>query len=339
MGHLSRRNFIEKAAALTGLSSLAGTAKDRGGQGEKVKETYPSYLKLHRDGTLARRAKELTEYYTNCRLCPRDCRVDRTKGQVGKCQAPAAVKVSSAFPHFGEEPELVGRSGSGTIFFSHCGLRCVYCQNFDISIEGTGVTITERRLAETMLKMQSMGCHNVNLVTPTHYLPSILKALNLAVPLGLKIPLVYNTSGFEYPEIIEKLEGVVDIYLPDFKYADPAMAARYSSEAYSYPYYARLSLKEMFRQVGILSEQPRGIARRGLMIRHLVLPNRVSGTREILKFVAEELDKGCYVNIMRQYRPEHRARDFPQISRRLTASEYAEALKWAKELGLTRLGR
>ncbi len=300
---------------------------------------YPAYLELAADGRLAARAEELKELYKNCTLCPRDCRVDRTKKQLGKCRASAALKISSAFPHFGEERPLVGSKGSGTVFLSHCALRCIYCQNYTLSMEGEGIEVPDERVAEAMLKLQNLGCHNINWVTPTHYLPGLVNALCLAVPRGLKIPIVYNTSGYEKPEILEKLEGIVDIYLPDFKYWDPEMAGLYSSEAYGYPHYARLALQEIFRQVGDLEKNGRGVARRGLMVRHLVLPNRVAGTREILEFIAAKLSSSTYVNIMRQYRPEYRAREFRQIDRRLKDSEYAEALGWARQLGLTNLDK
>ncbi|MBE0461506.1 MAG: radical SAM protein [Candidatus Aminicenantes bacterium] len=295
-------------------------------------------MNLYRDGTLAKRAEELKSIYEDCHLCPRDCRVDRTKGQLGKCRASAKVKISSAFPHFGEEAPLVGRRGSGTIFFSNCGLRCIYCQNYTISIKGQGVEVSDNRLAESMIKLQKMGCHNINLVTPTHYVPNIVNALQMAIPMGLKIPLVYNTGGYESLKTLQLIDGIVDIYLPDFKYMDPEMAAKYSSEAYNYPYYAKIAFKEIYRQVGNLKQDQRGIAVKGLMIRHLVLPNRISGAREVLKFVAEEISKDCYINIMRQYRPEYKARDYPEIARPIKNSEYAEALRWAKEFGLTRLG-
>jgi putative pyruvate formate lyase activating enzyme len=301
-------------------------------------KNLPSYLKLQKTGELAKRVEELYAIYENCHLCPRDCRVDRIAGQVGRCQATARVKVSSAAPHFGEEAPLVGRGGSGTIFFSNCNLRCVYCQNYSISLEGEGLEITDRRLAETMIKLQKMGCSNINVVTPTHYLPSIVRALQKAIPLGLRIPIVYNTSGYEKLEIVKMLEGIVDIYLPDCKYMDPAMAAKYSDGAYNYPHYAKIALEEMYRQTGNLLVD-RGLAVRGLIIRHLVLPNRISGTREFLKFVAEKISKSTYLNIMRQYRPEYKASEYPELSRRITREEYAEALKWAKQLGLQRLDR
>ena len=301
-------------------------------------EDYPSYMKLYHSGELSRRVKKLKSIHEKCHLCPRDCRVDRTKGQLGRCQASDRVKVSSAYPHFGEESPLVGKYGSGTIFFSNCGLRCVYCQNYTISIEGEGVEIADRRLAESMLSLQKMGCHNINLVTPTHYVPNIVSALEKAIPKGLRIPLVYNTGGYEKLDVLQLLDGIVDIYMPDCKYMDPKHAAMYSDGAYNYPYYVRLALKEMFRQVGDLVVE-RGLAKRGLIIRHLVLPNRIAGTEQFLKFVAENLSKTTYLNIMRQYRPEHKATEYPDIARQLKRQEYVEALQWAKKLGLTRLDR
>ena len=304
-----------------------------------AKTTYPSYLRLHTEGVLARRTEELQAHYTECTLCPRDCRVDRTEGEIGKCRASAKVRVSSAFPHYGEEPPLVGTKGSGTIFLSHCGLRCVYCQNHTISIDGQGQDISVATLADAMLGVQRHGCHNVNLVTPTHYLPSIVSALTDAVPRGLKIPIVYNTGGYEKAEILRLLDGIVDIYLPDFKYWNPETAARLSARAYNYPHYARGAFREIHRQVGVLQTDARGVAVRGLMVRHLVLPNDASGTRDVFRFIARELSPDHYVNVMRQYRPEHRAGDFPEISRRLTSKEYSQALVWAREAGLTRIAR
>ena len=301
-------------------------------------EQEPSYIRLHQNGILSKRVEQLYAIYENCHLCPRDCRVDRTKGQTGKCQATATVKVSSAAPHFGEESPLVGKGGSGTIFFSNCNLRCVYCQNYTISIEGEGIEIPNRRLAETMIKLQELGCVNINLVTPTHYLPNIVKALQLAIPMGLRIPLVYNTSGYEKLDILQLLDGIIDIYLPDCKYMDPSHAAQYSDGAYNYPHYAKIALKEMYRQVGDLLIQ-RGIAVRGLIVRHLVLPNGVSGTEQFLRFVAENLSKTTYINIMRQYRPEYKALEYPDIARRITRKEYADALNWAKQYGLHRLDK
>jgi len=299
----------------------------------------PSYLRLSRIGELEKRAAALRAMYRNCTLCPRDCRIDRTKGQLGKCRASDKVRISNAFPHFGEEPPLVGSRGSGTIFFSHCGLRCLYCQNFNISIQGEGEDVSDDHLARLMVAVQKLGCHNINLVTPTHYAPSIVNAVSLAVPLGLNVPLVYNTGGYEKPEILRLLDGIVDMYMPDFKYWDPDKAGLYSSEAYNYPHYVREAHLEMQRQVGVLVTDPRGIARRGMVIRHLVLPNRAAGTKEVLKFIAREISTDSYINVMRQYRPEYRAKEYEEIARPLTSQEYREALGWAKEFGLTRLAR
>ena len=301
-------------------------------------EEYPSYMKLYESGELSQRVKQLQSIYESCHLCPRDCQVDRTKGQMGRCQAGDRVKVSSAYPHFGEESPLVGKYGSGTIFFSNCGLRCVYCQNYAISIEGEGVEIADRRLADSMLSLQKMGCHNINLVTPTHYIPNIVSALEKAIQRGLRIPLVYNTGGYDKPDVLRLLDGIIDIYMPDCKYMDPKHAAVYSDGAYNYPYYVKLALKEMYRQVGDLKVE-RGIARRGLIIRHLVLPNRIAGTEQFLKFVSKNLSKTTYLNIMRQYRPEYKATEYPDIARQLKRQEYVEAHQWAKKLGLTRLDR
>ena len=336
MEKISRRQFLSESM-LWGSAALLFPSVLLSSKDQTVAQAYPSYLELEKKGLLSERVEKLYAHYENCTLCPRDCRVNRKEGQTGKCQASAKVKVSSAFPHFGEETPLVGQKGSGTIFFSNCGLRCIYCQNYEISLEGEGVEITDQRLAETMIKVQKMGCHNINLVTPTHYSPSIVHAVQMAIPMGLHIPLVYNTGGYEKPEIIKLLDGIVDIYLPDCKYMSPQNAAKYSSEAYNYPHYAKLALKEMHRQVGDLRVDGRGVAVRGLMVRHLILPNRIAGTEEFLKFVAENLSKNTYINLMAQYRPEYKAFDYPEISRRIKRSEYEEAKRWAKKYGLTRL--
>lgn len=333
-----QKSFITLGASLLYSSSPRLFAREKNSSTTEETKDYPSYIKLHKSGELSERIKTLKSIYESCHLCPRDCRVDRTKGQLGRCQASDRVKVSSAHPHFGEESPLVGKYGSGTIFFSNCGLRCVYCQNYTISIEGEGVEIADRRLADSMISLQKMGCHNINLVTPTHYVPNIVSALEKAIQRGLEIPLVYNTGGYEKTEVLQLLDGIVDIYMPDCKYMDPKHAAMYSDGAFNYPYYVKIALKEMFRQVGDLVVE-KGIARRGLIIRHLVLPNRIAGTEEFLKFVAENLSKTTYLNIMRQYRPEHRANEYPELARQLKRKEYTEALQWAKKYGLFRLDR
>lgn len=344
MRQISRRNFLSSSLFLTSSALLLPSWLTSSSGESHLKNTsstkaYPSYLDLEEKALLSERVEKLDAYYESCHLCPRDCRVNRKEGKTGRCQASAKVKISSAFPHFGEERPLVGQKGSGTIFFSNCGLRCVFCQNYEISIEGEGVEISDQRLAEAMIKVQKMGCHNINLVTPTHYVPSIVRAVELAIPKGLKIPLVYNTSGYEKLDVLQLLDGVVDIYLPDCKYMNPEHAAKYSDGAYNYPYYAQMALKEMHRQVGILQVDRRGIAVRGVLLRHLILPNRISGTEEFLKFVARDLSKDTYLNLMAQYRPEHKASEYPKISRRLKRGEYTEAIKWAETYGLGRLAR
>jgi putative pyruvate formate lyase activating enzyme len=340
---VTRRDFFKRSLIYSSLSIFSPFISFKaysipGIFGQKSKK-YPSYLNLEEDGILAQRVKELYSLFENCHLCPRDCRVDRTKGEKGKCQSTSKVKVSSAFPHFGEEPPLVGRGGSGTIFFSNCTLKCVFCQNYSISIEGEGVEISDDRLADSMIKLQKMGCTNINLVTPTHWVPNIVNALMLAVKKGLNIPLVYNTSGYESLSTLKLLDGIVDIYLPDCKFMDPELSAKYTSETYNYPYYAQLALKEMHRQVGVLAVDGRGIAVKGLMIRHLIMPHNIAGTDKFLKFIAENFPKTTYINLMRQYRPEYKAKEYPKLSRQITQKEYSDALKWARKYGLTRLAR
>jgi putative pyruvate formate lyase activating enzyme len=297
----------------------------------------PCYLRLAASGELARRARALLEIYRACRLCPRRCGVDRVKGNKGVCQSIARAKVYSAHPHFGEERPLVGRRGSGTIFFSNCNLLCVFCQNWEINHRGDGSFISDDRLGQLMVEVQERGCHNINLVTPTHIVPNIVNALQFAVARGLRIPLVYNCGGYEPVEILKLLDGVVDIYLPDFKYMDPAASAKYSSGAADYPEVAAAAIEEMHRQVGDLVTDEDGIALRGLMIRHLVLPENIAGTDKFVEWVARHLGRSVYVNIMGQYRPEHKARQYPELSRRITAGEYRQAMDWARAAGLTRL--
>ncbi len=343
MEKISRRHFLGRSLFLAGssffVSRFSSASKKWLFKADEGEKDYPGFLALEREGLLSERIEKLYAIYEDCHLCPRNCRVNRIKGETGVCQATAKVKISSAFPHFGEERPLVGKGGSGAIFFSNCSLRCVFCQNYTVSIEGEGVEISDEQLAETMIKVQSFGCHNINLVTPTHYVPSIVKALKRAIRLGLKIPLVYNTSGYEMLEVLVLLDGVIDIYLPDLKYMQPAFSSKYSSGAYNYPYYAKLAIKEMHRQVGELKLDKTRIAVKGLMLRHLIMPNRVSGTEDFIKFVAREVSPTTYVNLMSQYRPEYKAMEYPDISRRIKRSEHAEALEWARKYGLTRLDR
>lgn len=243
--------------------------------------------------------------------------------------------VASFGPHFGEEPELVGSCGSGTIFFAGCSLGCLYCQNYDISHLRRGETVKPLELAEIMLHLQKRGCHNINLVTPTHFTPQIAQALAIAAREGLRIPLVYNCGGYESLETLRYLEGVVDIYMPDFKYGGEEEARKYS-QAPDYPEVAWKALKEMQRQVGVLQIDERGLATRGLLVRHLVLPHNLAQSRKILKLIAEEISPDTYVNIMDQYRPQYQAGQFTELNRRITSEEYLAVLKWAEGFGLHR---
>lgn len=282
---------------------------------------------------LKERRDILCSYLESCVLCPRECRVNRLKGEKGFCGVDAQLWVSSYGPHYGEEPPLSGTSGSGTIFFTFCNLKCVYCQNYSISQLGDGDIVSVQDLAGMMLYLQGIGCHNINLVTPTHFLPQIVSALVIAVEKGLKIPIVYNTSGYEKVEILKLLDGIIDIYLPDMRYSSEVNSVRYSS-APEYPRFNRTAVKEMFRQVGNLEVDKKGIARRGLIIRHLVMPEDVSGTEEVLRFIAEEISKDTYISLMAQYRPMYKAIDIPIINRRITREEYKRAIEIAKSLGL-----
>ena len=297
----------------------------------------PAYLALERSGELERREAVLWEILHECRLCPRGCGADRIAGEKGVCSSTAGLKVHSAGPHFGEEPPLVGRNGSGTVFFSNCNLLCCFCQNWEINHRGDGRVVDHAALADMMLSLQLRGCHNINLVTPTHVVPHIVRALRIAVREGLRVPLVYNTGGYDSLEAIKTLDGIVDIYLPDFKYQDGELAARYSSGASDYPEVAAAVIKEMRRQVGDLLTDDTGVARRGLMIRHLVMPNNIAGTDRFVRWVRDELSLDTYVNLMAQYRPMHDAPQIPEIARRITTDEWLQALRWAREAGLRNL--
>ncbi len=333
---IKRRDFI-KSVLVSGGWLLFSTASI-GAQEESAK-WRPAYSVLEEEGKLVEKVREAYRIFEECELCPRECGVNRRDGEIGFCRAPVKPVVYSAHPHFGEETPLVGRYGSGTIFFSNCNLRCVFCQNWPISHKGEGKEIEESDLADMMLKLQQMGCHNINFVTPTHVMPNIVKAVRKAFMGGLRIPLVYNTSGYERLEMIKFLDGIVDIYMPDMKYTDSHQAAKYSAGAYDYPEMAKEAIIEMNRQVGQLHVDGRGLAQRGLIIRHLVMPNRVAGTEEFVKWVAQSLPKATYVNIMPQYRVEYEAFDYDEISRGITVKEFLDAMDWAKEHGLTNLDR
>lgn len=333
--NLTRRDFVKNFLWMSGLLLLPAASGRKGWAREKTWQ--PAYRKLEEKGGLTERIEEAYALFEECELCPRRCGVNRLRGERGFCRAPSQPVVYSAHPHFGEEMPLVGRRGSGTIFFSNCNLRCVFCQNWPIAHEGKGKKITDAEIAAMMVKLQEKGCHNINLVTPTHVMPNILNAVRIALGQGLKIPLVYNTSGYERLEIVRILDGIVDIYLPDVKYMDPAMAETYSSGAVDYPEVTMTAVKEMSRQVGELVKDSRQIARRGLMIRHLVMPNRIAGTKKFVRWVAKDISRSTYVNIMAQYRVEYRAYDFPKIARAITREEFLEAMTWAEEAGLRNL--
>ncbi|MBW2472268.1 MAG: radical SAM protein [Deltaproteobacteria bacterium] len=284
------------------------------------------------------RAEKLWAIMENCRLCPRRCEVNRHKGMSGVCQAPGkTLLISAVHPHFGEERPLVGNGGSGTIFLTHCNLRCVFCQNWEIAHLGRGFEKRIEDFAKMMLWLQKIGCHNINFVTPTHYSAHILKAIDIAAGAGLRLPIVYNTSGWERLEILRLLDGIVDIYLPDIKYWDSAMSAKYSSEAESYPELTKQAILEMHRQVGVAKPAQDGIMQRGLMIRHLVMPNNTGGSEDVMEWIAGNLPKDTYVNIMAQYNPLYKAYDYPEISRRITKKEYVNVVSRAKYLGLKNL--
>ena len=333
--NVSRRDFIKGSLVLGGSlllplhSTIASNVKDP--------LWLPAYGNLENEGRLAQRVQEAYAIFEECRLCPRQCGVNRLEGERGYCNAPSTVMIYSAHPHYGEEVSLVGKGGSGTIFFSNCNLRCVFCQNWPISIEGHGSSFSDDQLAQMMVHLQKIGCHNGNLVTPTQVMPNIIKATRITVQNGLRIPLVYNTSGYESVEILKLLDGVVDIYLPDMKYMDAEMAAKFSSGASDYPEIAKSAILEMHRQVGLHQVDPGGIARRGVMIRHLVMPNKVAGTQTFVKWVAENLPNTTYVNIMHQYHVDYKAFEYPEIWRAITVEEYLEAMQWAQDADLKNL--
>jgi len=297
--------------------------------------SWPAYLELHKQGGLEARAEAAERLLEPCRVCPRECLAQRLQGETGVCGVAAKAMVSSYGPHYGEERPLVGTGGSGTIFLARCNLCCVFCQNYGISQAEEGQVVSTARLAEMMLDLKRLGCHNINFVTPTHQVAQILRALPIAVEGGLDVPLVYNCGGYESVETLRLLDGVFDIYMPDFKYAEAAKAQQYS-KVENYPEVAKAALREMHRQVGDLFMDRRGVARRGLLVRHLILPNNLAGTGEIVRFLAE-LSEDTYVNIMAQYRPCYRAHEYPLLARQPTRAEYEEAVRLARAAGLHQL--
>ena len=296
----------------------------------------PSYLALHKTGELRKRAARAMTMLKCCRLCPRDCRVDRTREERGYCRTGRYAAVASFGPHFGEEAPLVGSGGSGTIFFSSCNLLCTFCQNYEISHLNEGSEVQPHGLADMMLGLERAGCHNINLVTPSHVVPQILEALPLAVEGGLRLPLVYNTGGYDRVETLRLLHGIVDIYMPDFKFWDPEPAGTFCN-APDYPDRVRAAIREMHSQVGDLVTDSRGVAVKGLLVRHLVMPEDTCGTSEVMAFLASEISPDTSVNIMDQYYPCYRACEDRRASRRVTRGEYARALKSAADAGIKRI--
>lgn len=295
----------------------------------------PNYLHLHKKGELEKRVSGLYRVLQNCHLCPRRCGVNRLEEEIGYCRAGGEPQVSSSHCHLGEEPPISGWAGSGTIFFTHCNLRCVYCQNYPISHIGHGNRISIPRLADIMISLQRRGCHNINLVTPTHFVPQIVAALDIAAGQGLEIPLVYNCGGYEQIDTLRLLEGIIDIYMPDIKYAGEEEAKKYSN-APDYFDVAKEAIKEMHRQVGELVTSENNIALRGLLIRHLILPNNIAQSKKVLTFIKEEISPNTYLSIMNQYFPAYKAVHINQISRRVNRSEYNQVLQMAEELSLSK---
>ena len=302
----------------------------------------PSYLRLFEEGELQRRISRLKETLTACVLCPHQCKVNRLEGKLGKCRTGVRAVVSSASPHFGEEKVLVGKGGSGTIFFAHCNMACIYCQNYELSHLGLGREVGAEELARLMVGLQYQGCHNINFVTPTHVVPQILEGLALAIPLGLRVPLVYNSGGYDSVETLRFLEGVFDIYMPDLKYGQDQEALELSG-APEYTKHAFQAVSEMYRQVRDLHVDERGIAYRGLLVRHLVLPDGIARSEEVLDFLAQ-LSRGTWVNIMAQYHPCYQARSVAQsfryggLGRRPTWEEVDRVVVYARRLGLRNAG-
>lgn len=297
----------------------------------------PSYIKLYETGELRRRIEVLDEMLTSCDICPLDCRVNRKQGEIARCYSRYLPIVSSHCPHFGEEPPLVGTNGAGNVFFGNCNLRCVYCQNYQISQDHRVEMKNEvsfERLAEMMIELQSRGCHNIGLVSPTHFVPQIVKALDLAIEKGLHLPLIYNTNAYDSVGVLRLLDGVIDIYLPDLKYSYDADGYNYS-KVKEYPKYARLAIKEMHRQVGselVIADD--GLLKRGLLIRHLVLPNGIAGSEETLRWISGELGKDVALSLMSQYYPTNKAGSIALLSRRIRESEYEKVLELLDKFGL-----
>lgn len=303
-----------------------------------MSSVMPRYCSADSRTVLPAKAQQAAARLAQCTLCPRRCKVDRTAGEEGYCRTGDKAIVASWHAHFGEEAPLVGKNGSGTIFFSRCNLLCNFCQNYDISHLDEGRETSPRELADIMLDLQAAGCHNINFVTPSHVVPQILSALVIAAEKGLRIPLVYNTSGYDSLETLKILDGIIDIYMPDFKFWDSSIAEK-TCRAADYPEIARQAIVEMHRQVGDLVIGPDDLATSGLLVRHLVLPRGLAGTRQVMTFIAEKISKHTYVNIMHQYRPCGRAAEVEAMNRVVTGQEYNDAVKQTLAAGISRLDR
>lgn len=296
----------------------------------------PKYIQSFKSGRLKDSIEILTKRMNHCDLCPRNCKINRLKGEKGICNTGKYAKLASYGPHFGEEAPLAGKFGSGTIFFSNCNLLCNFCQNFDISHEGRGVEVNDEQLSDIMISLQDTGCHNINFVTPSHVILQILKALIIAIEKGLNIPLIYNTSAYDNIETIKLLDGIIDIYMPDLKFWN-SKVAELTCNATDYVENAKSSILEMYRQTGKLLINEKGIAVKGLLIRHLVMPHNFSGTEQVLDFISDKISPETYVNIMPQYRPEGKAFMIKKISKSLDYSDYVKAKKYADNIGLVNL--
>jgi putative pyruvate formate lyase activating enzyme len=298
----------------------------------------PAYLKLLSSGDFKGRVKQAYDLLSICEVCAWECPVDRRAGKIGVCRTGMRARVSSYGPHHGEEDPLRGRQGSGTIFFTRCTLRCQYCQNYDISQTDSGHEVEPEELAAMMLELQARGCHNINFVSPSHVVPQIMAAVLIAAQAGLEIPLVYNTGGYDSLAMLKLLDGIIDIYMPDMKYADPDIARQYS-KIRNYPAINQAAVCEMHRQVGDLATDSNEIAFRGLLVRHLVLPNNLAGTEKIVQFLADKVSPNTYLNLMDQYRPAYKAHMYPELDRSITHEEYQAAMKMALDAGINRLDK
>jgi len=340
---LSRREFIKKGLIVAGTATAAlGSfgfarnrvrASDRGAGPVREPQRPIRYVDLERSGELERREQALWDLYDPCCLCPRLCKAPRSAGITGACSTASSFSVASVGPHHGNERPISGTRGSGNIFLSNCNLLCIFCQNWQIAHRGDGMQTNHQELAGMMLDLQRRGCHNINLVTPTHLVPHLIKALRIAIAGGLHVPLAYNTGGYDSLEMIQLLDGIIDIYMPDFKFQDSNIAARFTHGAPDYVLHAAAAIKEMHRQVGTL-QMTGGIAHRGMIVRHLVMPENLGGADVFVRWVASELGPDTHVNIMGQYWPAFRAHAFPPLDRRLTQEEFTQAMIWAREAGL-----